>query len=546
MASAGFVAWTQGPSLYDVTVLLPIHRTNGNRDWLQEAIDSFPPATPHLVLENDGDVVGSLNQGLREATTEYVVAFGSDDIAMPGYLQHMLRLAVYADVVYPTMVLVNQQLTKVIGEHAAYPFCGLRLAQNNYIAGPSLVRREKALEVGGYRNVQFEDWDLWTRMHRAGCRFKPAPQAKLLYRQVEGSRRREFGDPAVLRDLIVGTPDPLKEAKATFYNGATPATTYVRCQLPARALPAIVRPDINYKTDGNDLVYDEHVGATAVFQFGGNKTAALVTGSMKANGIRVLVEVDDNYLINPGPRILKRQGWAMEIGKAENTRDGHKWVARWADGVIVTTPYLAEQYRGVNDTVFVCPNSVDPNDWPVPVKPDDGIFRICWVASQSHEDDIPIVTRAMEWAAAQPGVEVFMVGLDPRVTMKFKQRWRFPYTQIRWLDDLDDYRHYFQIFDVGLAPVSKNPAGLGRSDLKALEYAMGGVLPIVQDAAPYAWWGDKPCLMADNSEGFLKQVQWAVANKDDARHLAAEAHALVQRERTNVAQAHLYEEAIAA
>lgn len=532
--------------MIDATVLLPIHRTRGNREWLAQAIASFPKGTPHLVLANDGEVVEALNIGLREAKTTFVVAFGSDDVARPGYLQHMLRVSQHADVVYPTLTLANEDLSEGLGVQPAYPFCGLRLTQNNYIAGPSLLRRSKALEVGGWRDVQFEDWDLWMRIHRADGRFKPCPEADLLYRQVEGSRRRELADPAELRDTIVGTPDPLLEAKATFYTGATPATTYVRCQLPARALPAVVRPDINYITNGDDLDFNEHVGSTAVFQFAGNKTAALVTGAMRANGIRVLVEVDDNYLINPGPRILKRQGWDMRIGGAENTRDGHRWVVRWADGIIVTTPYLAEQYRAVNKNVFVAPNGVDPTDWPVPVKPSDDVFRICWFASQSHEDDIPIVTRAMEWASRQPGVEVFMVGLDPNVSLKFKQRWKFPYTQIRWLDDLDDYRHYFQIFDVGLAPVSKNPAGLGRSDLKALEYAMGCVLPIVQDAAPYQWWKDKPCLVAENSEGFLQHVQWAVANRDEARALAQEARELVLLERTNTAQTKLYEEAIAA
>jgi hypothetical protein len=531
--------------LLDVTVLLPIHR-DGRRDWLQQAINSFPKGTPTMVLENDGEVVESLNTGLRESTTEFVVAFGSDDIACPNYLQNMLALGVYADVVYPAMTLVNEDLTVAIGDAPAYPFCPLRLMQMNYIAGPSLVRRQKALEVGGYRNVQFEDWDLWVRMHRAGARFKPSPQSRLLYRQVEGSRRRELDDPASLRETIVGKPDPLEDAKATFYPGATPATTYVRCQLPARVMPAIVRPDISYSTDGGDIVYHEHVGDTAIFQFGGNKTAALVSGSMKANGVQVLIEVDDNYLINPGPKILERQGWAMKIGQAENTRDGHRWIVKWADGVIVSTEHLAEQYRPVNPNVHVVPNSVDPADWPVPVKPDDGVFRICWFASQSHEDDIPIVTRAMEWASRQPGVEVWMVGLNPKASLKFKQRWRFPYGQVPWLNDLDDYRHHFQAFDLGLAPVSKNPSGLGRSDLKSLEYVMGGVLPVMQDAAPYAWWHDKPGLIAADSEGFLRHVQWAVANQDEVRALAGEALELVLRERTNLAQRGLYQEAIAA
>lgn len=533
-----------GKPVSDVAVLLPVHR-DGNKDWLQQAIRSFPKGTPYLVLENDGEVVPSLNAGLEAATTEFVVAFGADDLALPGYLDHMLALSRHADVVYPAMILASEDLSVNLGLHDAHPFCPYRLQQMNFIAGPSLVRRQKALDVGGYRNVQFEDWDMWVRLYRAGARFKPCPQARLVYRQVEGSRRREFGDPTELRDTIIGEPDPIDDVKATFYAGATPATTYVRCQLPARALPGIVQRTIPHTmdTDGN-LDFYEQVGAT-IWQFAGNKTAAVYTGAMRGLGIKVLIEVDDNYLINPGTSILKRQQWAMEIGGAENTRDGHRWVAEWADGIIVTTPYLAAQYRAVNKNVFVCPNSVDPNDWPDPVKPDDGVFRICWFASQSHEDDIPIVTRAFEWASRQPNVEAWMVGLDPNTKLKFKQRWRFRYGQIPWINDLDDYRHAFQIFDLGLAPVSRNPVGLGRSDLKCLEYLMGGALPVVQAAAPYHWWKDKPALIASDSEGFLKQVQWAVANQTEVKARAAEARELVLRERTNVAQSQLYEEAVA-
>jgi hypothetical protein len=529
--------------LLDATILLPIHRTDGNRDWLRQAISSFPKDTPYIVLENDGEVVEALNAGLEAATTTFTVAFGSDDVAQPGFLEHLLRYSAYADVIYPAMTLASENLEVALGEHLAFPFCENRLAQGNYIAGPSLVRREKALAAGGYRDVEFEDWDLWVRMFRAGARFKPAPDARLLYRQVENSRRRQLDDPEALRKQIVGEPDPLDGVKATFYCGATPATTYVRCQLPARALPAIVRPDINYLTDGGDVAFNEHVGA-AVFQFAGNKTAALVSGAMRAQGIRVLVEVDDNYLVNPGHRILTRQNWQMEIGKAESTRDGHRWIVKWADGIIVSTPHLADQYRPLNENVYVCPNSIDPGDWPVPVKPDDGIFRIAWFASQSHEDDIPIVTRAFEWASRQPNVEVWCVGLNPNASLKFKQRWRFPYKQIGWIHDLDEYRHTFQAFDVGVAPVSRNPAGLGRSDLKALEYAMGGCLPIMQDAAPYEWWRDKPGLLAADSKGFFEQVRWAVQNQDEAKALAGEAHRLVLRERTNLAQRDNYLEAL--
>lgn len=539
----------------DTTILLPIHRERGNRQWLAQAIRSFPKGTPYLVLENDGELAEALNVGLKTATTEFVVAFGADDVALPGFIDWLETYSFNADVVYPAMLLVSEDLKTPLGEHPAYPFCAMRLMQLNYIAGPSLVRRAKALAVGGYRDKGLEDWDLWVRMWRAGSRFKPCPEAKLLYRQVTSPRRevKLRHRAGKVRSRIVGKPDPLKQVKATWYTGATPATTYVRCQLPARVLPGIVRPDLSYMTDGETLRFHEHHGA-AIFQFAGTKYSAVASAALReATGCKVLVEVDDDYTVNPGPRILKRQQWGLKIGDREATRDGHRWTVQWADGVIVTTDYLAGQYRkipshparGKKPDVYVCPNSVDPADWPVPAKPDDGMLRIVWFASQSHEDDIGIVSRAFEWASRQKDVQVWIVGLDPAATLKFKQRWRFPYGQVGWVHDLDRYRHLWQRYDVSVAPISRNPVGLGRSDLKALESAMGLCAPVLMNAEPYASWTDgENCMKASNSEGFLRALKHLVAHREEIPQLAQAAREYVLAEHTNAAQSHLYEEAI--
>jgi hypothetical protein len=78
--------------------------------------------------------------------------------------------------------------------HGAQQFCPRRLLQQNYITGSSLIRREKALDAGGYRDLEsWEDWDLWVRMSRRHARFKPVVDAAFFYRQVPGSRNRRDG-----------------------------------------------------------------------------------------------------------------------------------------------------------------------------------------------------------------------------------------------------------------------------------------------------------------------------------------------------------------
>jgi hypothetical protein len=372
-------------------------------------------------------------------------------------------------------------------------------------------------------------------MAKAGARFKDCPDARFLYRKHGPSRNVTDSDQfdRLYKEIVGERPEVL----ATFYNQATPATTYLRCQLPARCLPGLVRPDVTVLVNEEDEpVFPHHRGPAAVFQFGADKMRAITALHMRLAGIRTLVEVDDNYLVTPSKAVLERSGWGVKIGEKSSTKDGHRLMVRDADGVIVTTPHLADAYRAVNPNVYVCRNSVDPADWPEPVKPDDGVLRIAWTASQSHSPDAPIVYRALEWASRQKNVEVFCVGLNPG--------WKFDYTQVRWFDDLDAYRASFAYFDVGVAPVKPTPTGLGRSDVKALEIAMGGGLPILSDVAPYKEWHDRPALVARNGDEFSKRVRWCVSNRDEVRRMASEARAYVLRERTIQTEVEAWREAI--
>lgn len=534
-----------------VTVLLPIHRSKGNREWLQQAISSFPNGTPYMVLENDGDVSEAFNAGLREADTEFVLPFGADDVALPNMLQRLLAPSWNADVVYPGMIVTDEQLQPT-GDHHAAPFCGNRLLDMNYISGAALIRRAKALEVGGYRKLKaLEDWDLWVRMYRAGARFKACPEAQLVYRRHDGSRNHEVAgdleqlaawrEKIVLRHGPLGLrklPDPLERVQATFYNSATPATTYLRCQLPARHLPGIVRPDLAIAESAEALDFPEHRGPAAVFQIAADSSAAFSAIAMREHGIRVLLESDDNYLASPGRQIRERQQWGKKIKDGRrHSAEGHHWIARQVDGVIVTTDYLARQYRKLNPNVFVCPNTVEPADWPALEERNDDVLRIIWTASKSHAADVALVTRAFEWAARQSGVEVYAAGLNPR--------WQFKHGYLPWFDDLDAYRDHFKHFDVGVAPIKPTPFALGRSDVKALEYAMGGCVPVLSDVAPYDPWTDgENCLKAADAKGFLRAIQQLVRNRDQVKQLAAAARAYTLAERTTAAQIHCWQEAI--
>ena len=543
---------SSGSCVADTTVLIPCKRDASEKEeaWLKQAIASIPNGTPYLVLRNDGEYSEALNAGLKQAETTFVMAMGADDVLAPDCIDFLEGPAWNADVVYPSMPIVTEDMVQ-IGMHDAAPFCPVRLEQMNYVSGGSLYRREKALEVGGYRELDaMEDWDLWVRMYRAGGRFKPCPQAKYFYRQVEASMNsRVRTDPEFrekLRDEIVGEQDATKRAIATFYTQATPAVTYLRAQLPARYLPAMVTTEGFYIENEEDVIFPDHLGDAAVFNHPGSKGAAVISQALRLKGVRVLVEVDDNYLINPGKEVLRRSQWGLHIGDAQHTRQGHRWITKHADGAIVTTRALADSYRKYNDNVYICPNTVDPIDWPEPEKPDDGIFRIGWLASLSHKPDIPLLTRAFEWASRQKDVQVYLTCRNPQTgAIGLDPSWKFQYGQVPWVDDLDAYRKLFSYFDVIVCPIVASPFAIFRSDVKALEAAMGLACPVLSDVAPYEDWTEDRCMKVKDARGFYHAIKHLVQNRDEAKQLAQAARDYTLKERTTQAQLDLWKEAIA-
>lgn len=508
-----------------LTVVIPAER---GRDWPRERATNLPTGTRYIIAEHDpGEWTEAVNDGVRAAETP-LVFLSAPDVWVdqePDTLAFLADLAWDADVTYgPLVVWENGAPSRMTAQAM---FCPNRLYRENYLPSVGCVRRDRFLEAGGMRTGM---WDLWVRLHQAGGRFKYVPEAA-------SARDESYVDASV-------PPTPTR-LDATFYYQATPGTAYWRCLLPARHLPGQAVFNLSERQEKNGkLVLPQHEGA-AVFQYAGDEAHYLVGRFLQEQGYRLLIEVDDNY-VHWFPDVMRRAGWFKYVRDCPPTGgysvEGHTRTVEMADGVIVTSQHLAKQYRRVNPHVFVCPNQIDPADWRDPVKPDDGVFRIGWFASRSHRSDARIVERALEWASRQPGVEVVLIGVG--VTSAGKPWYPFRFRHVPWSNDFGVYRRFLQELDVGLAPVLATPWACSRSDLKALEYAMAGALPIVSDVPPYEGCEVPGIVHCPDAKAFLRAVQWAVVNKDEVRQLAREARDYVLAERTVEANIDLWREAV--
>lgn len=298
-------------------------------------------------------------------------------------------------------------------------------------------------------------------------------------------------------------------------------------------------PLLSVVNRGNDkpLEFPDVENDTAIMQFPGDNGSALVCLAMGETGKKFLVEVDDNYLDQGDPLWRKRSNWGGKIGATPHTVQGHRWIVEHSHGVIVTTRALADYYGQHNDNVHVCRNSIDPDDWPEPAERDE-TFRIGWYASQSHDRDEVMVRKALAWASRQPNVEVVNIGLDPG--------WQISRRQIGWQDDFRALRPELGRLDVGVAPLVGTPMTRYRSDLKALEYAMGGAMPFVQAEEPYHEWRDVEfARMCATPAEWADAIKWAVRNRDAVRAKAKQARDFVLEHRSFATEVKKWETAIA-
>jgi SAM-dependent methyltransferase len=186
----------------------------------------------------------------------------------------------------------------------------------------------------------------------------------------------------------------------------------------------------------------------------------------------------------------------------EGVRDTVRFCLQLSDMVTVSTPYLAEQYRKLNDNVVVLPNYVDAKLLGIE-RPRRERLTLGWAGGSSHLAD---------WATvAAPAVRTVLGG-HPEMDMHFmgvdfspmlgdtRSRCRFT----PWDNDVSAYYRKID-FDVGLAPLGDSDFNRSKSWIRALEMASLGIPIVASDIEPYR------DFVIDGVTGFLVRTEeeWA-------------------------------------
>ncbi|MDA2909554.1 glycosyltransferase [Nitrospiraceae bacterium AH_259_D15_M11_P09] len=130
-------------------------------------------------FRNHGIIGASRNEGIRQAKSDVIAFLDSDDLWYPDKLEKVMSFFRHQSgvdlVCHDERVLKKGVRERILrcGPYTRYE--DLLFKGNCISTSATAVVRSKVLEVGGFsedpRVVSAEDYDLWLRLSRAGCRF---------------------------------------------------------------------------------------------------------------------------------------------------------------------------------------------------------------------------------------------------------------------------------------------------------------------------------------------------------------------------------------
>jgi hypothetical protein len=300
------------------------------------------------------------------------------------------------------------------------------------------------------------------------------------------------------------------------------------------------------------------VEGTVVWQRPDMARAALSL-AMQDQGIRTVGETDDNYFATPNQNPFLRH-----VRFSDHERLQHARAFACQDALVFSTAQLRDIYRREIRSrlgkkhlpdMHVCRNHVPAADWPERAA-HDGPLRVGFMGSLSHVWDISSLGYATFHAAHGLGCETVFIGYNPadpdantngwdpgeewrsEKSRYVSGRWKqVVSTHIPWVAPADYHRAGLPL-DIGIAPLRTDSFTLGKSDSKAVEYAISGVAAVLQNNSVYntaGWVHEQNCLMASTQEDFAHAVVRLIRDRRLRYELVSAAQEYVANERSDAA-----------
>lgn len=176
--------------------------------------------------------------------------------------------------------------------------------------------------------------------------------------------------------------------------------------------------------------------------------------------------------------------------------------------LVVSTEYLAQEYRGYTDEVTVVPNYLEKAVWGEfkPLRRQATKARVGWAGSPTHHGDLDIIIDVVK--ATLTEVDWVFFGMCPE-EIKGQVEFHSPVK-------LEDYPAKLASLnlDLAVAPLEDVPFNHGKSHLRLLEYGVLGWPVICTDITPYR--GDYPVTRVPTRfKDWLEAIREHVSDMDE-------------------------------
>jgi glycosyltransferase involved in cell wall biosynthesis len=275
-----------------------------------------------------------------------------------------------------------------------------------------------------------------------------------------------------------------------FYGAEIPySCTYIRLLCPLSHPALAEKIELTHGTaeaipDCDLLVVERHVLWPYERQLDG---FVRVLSLCRQRGVPVVYQLDDNLL-----DLHRDEPWETYPGNS--LRGVVAFLARQADGMIVSTPALAERVARLRSGVLVVPNALDERLFgpaPEPYTPRSSAVTIGYMGTLTHEADVRMVLAPLRALLARHAgrVRLELVGgaTGRRMASLFEGlpfRMRDPGNEDPYPKFVPWMRQHLR-WDVAIAPLVDDAFTRGKSDLKYLDYGALGIPGVFSDVRPY-------------------------------------------------------------
>ena len=218
----------------------------------------------------------------------------------------------------------------------------------------------------------------------------------------------------------------------------------------------------------------------------------------KQNNIPVVLDLDDYLFELPLSHPMRKRGiFADALLPLLNS-------IIQVDAVTVTTNVLRSALLGINPSIYVLPNYLDPDLWqfqPVPEPIANRPVRIVFIGTPTHQPDIESINGALVSIANKYGdqIEFMFIGTNPSTGLKNRSN------VVTQPGMIYDYRMYVESVqkisaDIAIAPLESNFFNQCKSAIKYYEYASLGIPGVYAHLDPYQ------DVIRDGQNGFLAKT----------------------------------------